>query len=321
MGYIYQAKKINLFITILLLGCGCSATAHHSSKQDLAIVVLNAGAAPRHRLRYQPILRCPERVEMEMKIRIATKFANSALETGNRSAEFPTIRVAERVEALSLNGRGNAVVTSQIEEVLVLDDVGDPAIRVFAEQTARALKGLRMSYELSSTGRVLLSSTDMGSAAGAVRDQVSRLRDLSQEARVLFPDVEIGIGAQWQVTYRQSSRGIIWDRTVTYRLRGLADSTAKVDADVKMRAEPQALSVEPNATTRITSGAATARAQLSVPLRGLVMTSTTRGTTELNFLIMKRRLQTSWTNITDVTFSMRPLGNVAAPPDSHNPIQ
>lgn len=76
-----------------------------------------------------------------------------------------------------------------------------------------------------------------------------------------------------------------WQRSVKYRLRSLDDSTATVLAEVTMSAGSQALSVEPNATTRVTSG--TVVEELTVPLRALVPSGTARGTTEVNFSIVK----------------------------------
>ncbi len=68
------------------------------------------------------------------------------------------------------------------------------------------------------------------------------------------------------------------------------------------------MGVEPNASTRLTSGTSNMSAKLSVPLQGLVATGASRGTIETNFAILRGRQRITATIQAETLFSVKPLG-------------
>lgn len=125
-------------------------------------------------------------------------------------------------------------------------------------------------------------AVDPSDASRQPANRVANVAESMRASSVVFPDEPVGVGATWDVMSRMTISGIMWDRKTTYILRALDDSTASVDASVVMRASSQALRVEPNASTRLTSATASSSAELTVPLRGLVTTGASRGTSEAN---------------------------------------
>src|SRR5262249_32152219 len=81
--------------------------------------------------------------------------------------------------------------------------------------------------------------------------------------------------------------GIHFDQTTTYRLANVTEAAATVDVDVVMKAASQALSVEPNATTTVTSASSHGTGQSVIPLHGLVATGTLTATAETNLAIVR----------------------------------
>jgi hypothetical protein len=158
------------------------------------------------------------------------------------------------------------------------------------------MKGLRGSSRVSPSGRATRAVD-----TGKQHSELSALREVA----IVFPDVPIGVGATWKEITQESIGGVVWDRTATYRLRGLADSIATVDADVTMHASNQAISVEPNSTTTLTSGTSNTTAQLTIPLHGLVSTATSQSTNEANFLLVRHHLRISSTTQTELSSSTR----------------
>jgi len=71
------------------------------------------------------------------------------------------------------------------------------------------------------------------------------------------------------------------------------------------KAGSQALSVEPNATTTVTSGTATMVADLNVPLRGLVPIATAQGSSEVNLSSVQRHLRITSTVRTETLVAMQ----------------
>ena len=284
----------------LLFVVACGSNTPHVATPAM-ITVLDPGAEPRQVLRYEPTLHVPERAEMTLKTRVTNRFTNTVLETGQRSIDNPSIRLVQRFDAVETTPTGETVMRFEIEDATVLDDVVDPALRALAAARSAKMKGLRGSWHLAPSGKateLVLQTPD-----AEHRSDLSPMR----ESSVVFPDVPVGIGATWQVTSHESIGGVTWDRKATYRLRGLADSTASIDADIAMHASSQALSTEPNATTTLTSATMNIAAQLTIPLHKLVTTSSAQGTSESNFSIVRGHLRITSTMQIEMLSSVNPI--------------
>lgn len=108
---------------------------------------------------------------------------------------------------------------------------------------------------------------------------------------LIYPDSPIGVGGSWRVTSQHVASGITWKRTTTYRLTSVGDSSATIDAHTVMEAAPQALSVEPNVTARISSAKGTTNAEHEVRLDVPVATGSSQGNLEINLLVVQGRLR------------------------------
>jgi hypothetical protein len=293
---------VGLPVIVVAFACGGAPSARQVDKPAPSITLLDAGAEPRRQLHYQPRLHVPERLETRLEIAMETAFTNTVLETGRQRVDLPTVRIAGRVEVTSFTPEGDAVVTCEVEGGAVLDDVVDPAVRRPLEAEIAKMKGWRGSWRLSPSGRTSQVAADASSRS------IRSLSESVRSASVVFPDAAIGIGATWQVRSRLSEGGVTWDRTVMYRLRELAGSTATVDADLVMRAPSQALSVEPNESVRLTAGTSNASAELIVPLHGLVTATQSLGTSEMKYSEVWGRLRITRTVQAETQFSVKPLG-------------
>ncbi|MBA3541253.1 MAG: hypothetical protein H0T79_16700 [Deltaproteobacteria bacterium] len=77
------------------------------------------------------------------------------------------------------------------------------------------------------------------------------------------------------------------------------------------RAPSQALRVEPNLSTRLTSAEINTTAELSIPLRGLVATITSRSVGTANYLVVRHRLRLISSVQTETVVSSKPLAATA----------
>jgi len=299
-------------VLVLAIAIGCGSKPLHVTKPEPSITVVDVGAEPQRLLRYELTPDATERMEMTFKIRASTAFTNTVLETGQSSADFPTIKNVTLIKVTSLGADGLASVRSEVENITVLDDVVDPALRTRTQAEVAQLKGSRVSWRMTPSGRISDVAVDAPNASPSARHRLSTFADAVRETSVIFPVAAIGIGATWQVTSEHSSAGVTWNRTVTYRLKALTDLSATIDVQFVMRAPSQALSVEPNASTKLTSGTSSANGELIVPLRGLVATGSAQGTSEMNLLIVRGRLRITSTVQTEMQSSVKPV--VAASP-------
>ncbi len=284
---------------VVLAACGGSHAI--DTKREPALVVLDAGAEPRQLLRFAPTVHVPERIETTYKVRAATAFTNTVLETGHRSADYPAVKVVERAEVTGIDANGDALVGSEIEDAQVLEDLIDPKLRDSLVAQASQLKGSHGSWRRSPAGTVADVIYRAPQASPALRKRLEDMSDMVQALAAPLPDVPVGVGASWVVTSRTTVSRVTWDRKATYRLRDLTGGTAVLDATIEMHAGSQALSVEPNATLRLTSGSASGTGELSISLGGVFATGDTRTTSEMNYTIVRGHqritstMQTEWT--------------------------
>ncbi len=293
-------------LLVVTFACGGSPSSPRVAKRTFAL--LEAGAEPRQRLRYAPVLHVPERMEMRLKFHVAAAATNPGLTAGRWSTGDPAVRFAGRVEVTAITPDGEAMVTYVVEDASLLEGGGDPAVRRSIEAEIAALKGCRGSWRMSPLGTLSEIVFDAPRGSGSTPTRFAFVRDMIPDTSVVFPEAEIGVGATWQATSRHAWSGVMWDREATYRLRELAGSVATVEVDVVMRAPPQSLSVEPNASTRLTSGTSHTSVKLSVPLQGLVATGTSRGTFETNFAIVRGGQRAAATLQSETLLSVKPLG-------------
>ena len=303
----------------MLLTFGCASSARPVEKPKPTIVVLEAGAEPRERVRYEPAPGFVEEVETNSKVRMANTFTNTVLETGKRDADFPTLVVRGRLEVTGLSPEGDALVSYTLESVRSLDDVVDPRMRQVADAQARSMKDAHLTARLSPTGEVADVKVEMPNAPPALRKGVSAMGDSLDEMFARFPEAAIGVGAVWQVETRSTIAGVTWTRKATYTLRELTDGQAAVDVSMSMRASPQDLRVEPNASTTLTSGEGTQSGQALVLRHGLVASASSQMTTEANLLVVRQHLRISSTLRTEINLAVKRVDAAPETPPAASP--
>jgi hypothetical protein len=296
---------------VLALGAACGGAQRAPEvKVEPALKIIDAGAEPRQRLQYGLTAHVPERMEVTFKLRLNTSYANNnGFKTGHQSAELPTIKYVYRIEVTSVGADGTATVNAALDDIAALDEVAEPPVRKMVDREIQALNGWQGSWQLTPRGRLSDFSMTAPKASAKQRTYLSGLATAIQQTSVLFPDEPVGVGATWQVTSQHTISGVTWQRTTTFQLKALTDSTATIDAQYAMRAGPQALSVEPNVTTQLTSGTSSGNVELTVPLHGLVVTGTTHGTSELNMVMVNRHVQITSSMDSEELSTVRPLSD------------
>lgn len=283
-------------LLVLSVVLACSSGAQRLARPQPTIELIAPGAEPRERIRYAPPLGATERVETSIKLRVATTFTNTVLETGRRNADYPTIILKGRLEVTGTTPAGDALVAYVVEDASMLEDVVDPAMLQAMGRYVARMKGIRGSWRMTPIGMIL--DADFQSAPGT-RGRYPVVRDSLDDMALVFPDAPIGLGASWQVTSRHTRSGITSERKATYTLRELTEGQAIVDASIITRAPSQALRVEPNATTTLKSASGSVTAQLLVPRRGLAVAGSAESRVEINLSIVRKRLRITSTVLTE----------------------
>jgi hypothetical protein len=289
-------------IAALAFASGCSTRGERVAKPAPIVVVLEPGAEPRQRLRYEPTPGLSEEVEASTKLRITNTFTNTVLETGQRSADYPTTVIRGRLQVTGRSPEGDALLSFAVEDVRTLGDVVDPRVRQQVDAELQRLRGAHASFRLLPTGELADVKLDIRNTP---QERVSRLASSFDEMFVRFPQADIGIGGTWQIETHATISGVKWTKKATYTLRELTDGQATVDVSIAMRAASQALRVEPNATTTLESGEGSTSGQAFVPRHGLVTSGSSQTTTEASFLIVRRHLRISSTVRTETLSAVK----------------
>ena len=292
-------------LPLLALACGGTAKPAAPAAPP-SIVVLDAGAEPRQVVRLQLTAGTTERLEVTLKLRRTMQFTGTTLQTGKQLIDLPSITYVVRSEVTEVTADGTAVISAMLDDVTVLDDDVDPALRRQVDASVRACKGARMSWRVAPSGRL---SDVAFERPGASRETQARLDSLAEALHggVTFPDAPIGAGARWQTTEPHQAGGVRWQRAATYRLQELSPTTATVEAESRAVAGAQVLDVEPDASVRLTSATSSGSAEWSAPLQGLAATGTLRATSEASLSIVRGRARVTAVMHTEALASMRAI--------------
>lgn len=296
---------MKLYAVLVALASACSSSAGHVAMPTPTIVVLERGAEPRQRLRYEPAPGLVEELELDTKIRVTNRITNTALETGKLAVDLPTSIITGRLQVTGQSPEGQALVSWAVEDVRTLEDAADPPMLRLVATQIRGLRGSHASWRLMPSGELADIKLDMPNMPEAMRARASTLSDSFDAMFVRFPDAYIGVGATWQIESQFRSAGVNWVRKATYTLRELTDQQAIVDVSVAMRAPSQDLRVEPNRTTTLKSGEGTVSGQVFVPRQGLVASGSIQAATEASFLIVSRHLRISSTLRTEIITAVK----------------
>lgn len=288
-------------LCVLVLSVACGGAPPRVVQPEPTLTVADPGAEPRQLLRYELTAHAPERTEVDTKMRMS-----SALQAGRYTVEAPTVQTFSRMEVVSIEPNGDAAVRSEVEQVKVLDDTSDPAIRKAAEAQTAGMKAMRSSWHMAPSGRISGITVAAPNAAAGMRRTLEGLGDTVADIGVVFPVVPIGVGASWQLVSEYVQAGVTWQRAIKYHLKEVTPTTATVDEEVAMRAGSQVLAVEPNATTRLASGTMTITGEMVVPLHGLVATGTAQGIGELDLELERGGHRAPSSLHSEITTSVKP---------------
>jgi hypothetical protein len=230
-----------------LAACGSTTTAVRAPNQRL----VNAGSEPRRILRAMPTPHLVEMFDVIQKRRMTARTQDTVLEMHDSGVDLPSTKISAHLRDGEL----------QIDDAVLVDDVLDPRLRVGIARELEKLKGRRFT----------------------VTEGLPEIGKLS----VGLPSEAVGIGADWIADDAPVIDAVHWQRHSTFHVRELTPNAATLDVTVQMRADSQALSVEPNATTRLTSGSGNAAGTVTVRFDRAVSASDMHGTTEVNLLIVR----------------------------------
>ncbi len=205
-----------------------------ATRQRPTIRVLEAGAEPRRRLRYAFKTGRDEWMRFELKMAVTL----AAVGRPSQKMESPVLAMTLRLRGEEVTPEGLLKGIVAVERVDVVGDAKrDPNVSHLQDEAAK-LGTVMGRFVLSDRGE--MSESEIVVPRGTVPLFAETLESLRDGLRSLYtplPEEEVGRGAKWQVTSKQSMPAVVDVRTVV-SLLDLDASKARVDMKSELSAVP-----------------------------------------------------------------------------------
>lgn len=227
-----------LCITPGQLLCAQSAAADAATAAAVdapkGVTVLNAGAAPRQRLRYTLVQGSTESLTMRQKISMNMTMGAMALP----SQAFPTTVMKTRFTVADVAADGTAAVEGEFVEVDLDPEGADPMLVNAMKPQLASLNGTTMSYNISPTGQV--SKPELVGADPAVMQSLQSIGS-AEQLSVPFPTEPVGVGARWTAARSVEQSGMTIRQDMEYLVTSLSADSVVLQTVMTQSAENQAM--------------------------------------------------------------------------------
>jgi Family of unknown function (DUF6263) len=214
-----------------------TAPAQSSGEQ---VKLLDAGAAPRQKLRFHPKVGDKQTVEMTLDIASGTKMGQMQMP----APKMPPMRITADTTVQDVSPNGDITYQLVIADAAAGGETGGlPQAAAMMKATLGAVKGLSETVKVSSRGIKEESHLEAPSGASPQVNQTAQqlLHSLS-DLFVPLPEEAVGAGARWQATTQVKSQGMTIDQTSDNQLDSIQDDHLTVQAKLTESAHNQTIS-------------------------------------------------------------------------------
>jgi hypothetical protein len=252
--------------------------------QSPAIVVVDAGALPRRRLRYTFSTK-PDALALDMRMHMELGVGSEKIPP----VAFPTIRTFVDVTPKAVAPNGDLDYEVRIAREQVLDDGGlSSVVRRNLEAELDALDGTTLRSTITPRGLVQAASIDVpASAAPQFRQLLDTLRESLQNLSSPLPEEEVGAGAVWRVE-KSFETGFHAKQTETFTLRSLGATSAELGLALSQSAAPQTVDTptpEPDTNVTLQRLQGSGTGSLKLALDRVAPLGQVASDTEMQFLV------------------------------------
>ena len=256
-------------VPVLLLVLAPSAAVATAAASDIdesqptGVELLDRGAAPRERLRYDLVL------GREQDVQVSSFDRLSFTVDGGLAQTAATAELAFDLHTTVIGADDGAV------DLAILYSPVPPADGELPRELF-SVNGLVVNLELDDRGEVLGTLVAPAEeVTPELKPLVEQIEDQAESLVTPFPAEAIGIGARWSATTQHALDGIQFEQTVVFELVSKDGNRIKIDTDLRQSATPQTfLNASTGAPVQLLSwtatgeGASTLRLDRIMALRG-----------------------------------------------------
>ena len=217
------------------VSAGSKAARAPASVSKVQVKLLEAGAAPRRKLRLQP--KPGEKQSMTMTMTMGMQMQVGEMPAQETKLPAMKMRMATAVTDIAENG--DITYELKFTDATVADGVESPAVA--AMKTALdGFKGLSGTGKISNRGVVESSQMNVPpDAAPQLRQMMDQMKESFSNVGEPFPDEAVGPGAKWEVTMPIKSQGMTIQQRATYELVSLEAETVTMRSTLSQTAANQ----------------------------------------------------------------------------------
>src|ERR1041385_4132436 len=139
-------------VAACVASCGQSSGPSRPVVREASVLVQSSGPEPKRRFQYDARDLAPDHLEVTLKFRTNT-ISMHGIVRDDRKRDYPTVKLTLGIATTEASSEGERIAWS-IEDVSVMDDYVDPALRTSVGADVASLRGMRGTFERSSSGRV-----------------------------------------------------------------------------------------------------------------------------------------------------------------------
>jgi hypothetical protein len=200
-----------------------------------SVEMLNAGAAPFQKLRYELAAMAPEKLRMDVRVTKQADFGHGKFP----EAAIPGLRVQVSLVPLPRPQGDHLTYQVAVETAELLKESYNPTFRATFEQGAQSLIGVKGALTVNDRGLVQDLSVDLPTTLPKLMDPLAHgLRSAISEALVPLPEEEVGLGGSWQLKTSLLSPYAIEQKKI-FRVAGKATAGLELEIELAQLARSQ----------------------------------------------------------------------------------
>ncbi|MFT3685616.1 MAG: hypothetical protein QM783_11925 [Phycisphaerales bacterium] len=201
------------------------------------IKLLDAGAEPRHTLRYKATKGDTYGFEMKMKMSMAMKMGGNAMP----STAMPTMVMGGDVKVIDITPDGNTKLSFTYGQGRLEDTEGVmPQVVSAMEPVMSQLNGMSGEFVFTPRGEYVSGEFKIPEGMDPMAKQTIQGMSKSMEQyTVPLPAEPVGKGAKWECARTQENNGIKMNATYTQQVIDLSDKDASLKTQIKGEAKDQ----------------------------------------------------------------------------------
>lgn len=267
--------------------------------------VIDAGAEPRHELKFAPKTGTTEKMSLSMDMTMSMKVMGMPMP----AMPVPTLVLDHDVVVLEPTPSGNLRYRVEVVDVRV-EGEGMVADQM-KSQLDSSIRGLSTEVELTPSGRPVEVEYKLPAGANQADDQkaMENLQRQSSELCAPLPEQPIGVGGSWEVISKTENSGLEVFSRALYTVTSITGSSIDLALQLEQRLVDGKITqgLPSGADAEVQSFTSMGEGAMSLSVDKLVGVSSMKMVTDMSMAVTVAGAQNTMESVTTMEMKMSPL--------------